>query len=610
MSISFATDQMMAMRHFDVGAGLPSFVARAISASGDPIRLHWFDADVQYAGLGDADASALSDLQGRADLEFSPQHTGKGLLVVSRDPKDGTAATTVDLGLDLANGDWALVESSGWENAVTPLPDDSGSRTSVPSPEILHGDVASTYLNFSILNQSTEESASTTAHIHVDDTLLLSQGIDPLAPGAFSLNNLNEPVTIPGGRHVLWVEVDPDGRTGEVNEANNVFARQWVFQPGVVGLDTATERPMPASPTTGLQFIGLEEGGEDVGDENHQPTYPDFALNCDGLRTPDFSSMEARPAFAAFAVMPPDTLNVDLQLFEASTGAQDGFVDPLAVSSERPGRSDFVVVDFARTAPRAFDLGIYGPDGSGDVGLPPAGTTTGRRAPDAQYHAQLVGSVDLGRNPEGAVGPFTMDNAELLDLYAVTLSPTGLTLRLTPADATIDYGLAVMALEDFTAKHEVHLDALADDGGPGAIEELSTLIAHEDVYAVAVFKQSSQHTTEAGSYRLEFAYDTTATPPGLPGTSVFELASPSPNPFTATTEVAWTLRRGAHVRLEIFDVRGRLVRTLLDGERAAGHHLLSWNGRDDGGRDVGQGTYFLRATAAGVSTGHKLLLVR
>jgi hypothetical protein len=72
------------------------------------------------------------------------------------------------------------------------------------------------------------------------------------------------------------------------------------------------------------------------------------------------------------------------------------------------------------------------------------------------------------------------------------------------------------------------------------------------------------------------------------------LAPPSPNPFRGHAALRFGLSRAGEVRLEMFDVGGRRVRTLAEGMRSAGSHLVPWDGRDDGGRPVGAGIYFVR----------------
>jgi hypothetical protein len=82
----------------------------------------------------------------------------------------------------------------------------------------------------------------------------------------------------------------------------------------------------------------------------------------------------------------------------------------------------------------------------------------------------------------------------------------------------------------------------------------------------------------------------------------------APNPFNPRTEIRFAQAAAGPVRLEIFDARGRLVRTLLNEVRAAGSQSVVWNGGDDAGREVASGVYLVRlATASGTTTAKALL---
>ena len=84
----------------------------------------------------------------------------------------------------------------------------------------------------------------------------------------------------------------------------------------------------------------------------------------------------------------------------------------------------------------------------------------------------------------------------------------------------------------------------------------------------------------------------------------------SPNPFNPRTTIRFELARAGAARLAVYDVCGRQVRTLLDGSLAAGSHEAEWDGRDDGGREVGSGVYLARLEAGGVVAVARLGLVR
>ena len=83
-------------------------------------------------------------------------------------------------------------------------------------------------------------------------------------------------------------------------------------------------------------------------------------------------------------------------------------------------------------------------------------------------------------------------------------------------------------------------------------------------------------------------------PEGAPALRL--LTGIAPNPFAERTLASVTVRGGppSVVRLTVYDVAGRRVRRLHDGPLSAGQHRLAWDGRDDSGRSLASGTYFLR----------------
>jgi hypothetical protein len=70
-----------------------------------------------------------------------------------------------------------------------------------------------------------------------------------------------------------------------------------------------------------------------------------------------------------------------------------------------------------------------------------------------------------------------------------------------------------------------------------------------------------------------------------------------PNPATRAVTLGFVLAEDSPITIRVYDVAGRRVRTLVEGERAAGTHEVTWNARDDRGYEVGAGTYFCRVTA-------------
>jgi len=88
------------------------------------------------------------------------------------------------------------------------------------------------------------------------------------------------------------------------------------------------------------------------------------------------------------------------------------------------------------------------------------------------------------------------------------------------------------------------------------------------------------------------------------------LAANYPNPFNPKTTLPFSLAAPAQVRLAIYDVAGRLQRTLVDAHLPAGEHWVNWDGRDEAGSELASGVYFSRFEAGATSEVRKLLLLR
>jgi len=90
----------------------------------------------------------------------------------------------------------------------------------------------------------------------------------------------------------------------------------------------------------------------------------------------------------------------------------------------------------------------------------------------------------------------------------------------------------------------------------------------------------------------------------------YKLYQNYPNPFNSKTVIRFDLPQEAYVTLELFDLLGRNVATLLDDKRAPGSYDLSWNGRDMNGRDLASGIYFYALRAGDFYQLRKLALVK
>ena len=115
----------------------------------------------------------------------------------------------------------------------------------------------------------------------------------------------------------------------------------------------------------------------------------------------------------------------------------------------------------------------------------------------------------------------------------------------------------------------------------------------------------AQATTDAdGHFALPLAsLDGQALPQG------FALGYNYPNPFNPSTVIPYQLPTAAHVQLEVFNVLGQQIATLVDGERPAGIHAAVWDATDASGQAVAAGVYIYRLSSEGVELTRRMVLV-
>jgi len=104
---------------------------------------------------------------------------------------------------------------------------------------------------------------------------------------------------------------------------------------------------------------------------------------------------------------------------------------------------------------------------------------------------------------------------------------------------------------------------------------------------------------------------TAAVPNDDPSTPyITKLEGNYPNPFNPETAIRFSLKESGPVRISIFNVKGQLVRTLVNGNLPAGAHNLVWNGKDDNNRPVSSGIYMYRMESAGYHQTLKMMLMK
>jgi hypothetical protein len=83
-----------------------------------------------------------------------------------------------------------------------------------------------------------------------------------------------------------------------------------------------------------------------------------------------------------------------------------------------------------------------------------------------------------------------------------------------------------------------------------------------------------------------------------------------PNPFNPTTTIQFKLPEKSDVSLRIYDISGKLVKTLIDEEKDAGYHSVIWDGTGDDGASVNSGVYFYKIETDGHSDVKRCVMLK
>jgi hypothetical protein len=213
--------------------------------------------------------------------------------------------------------------------------------------------------------------------------------------------------------------------------------------------------------------------------------------------------------------------------------------------------------------------------------------------------------------PSGPTPPF--DGAPLLHFESGSVPPGAnrgvtVTLAAAPDRATLEAAVDGVAPPWLTAST-----------GAGTLPPGSTtdVDLHFDATRLAIGEYRSEvvvSSDDPQNEEIRIPVVLTVSAPGAtPGPLAVDLPTvrafrpAAPNPFSSATVLRFDLPRPAAVRLRIYDVAGRAVRTLVDRPVEPGRHEVRWEGRDDRGRAVAGGVYFARLETGDFHRTRKIL---
>ncbi|MCM2270989.1 MAG: T9SS type A sorting domain-containing protein [candidate division Zixibacteria bacterium] len=244
---------------------------------------------------------------------------------------------------------------------------------------------------------------------------------------------------------------------------------------------------------------------------------------------------------------------------------------------------------------------------------------------------QIVSGFDNCADPPIPQNSFTQSREQFITSLCTTAKPALSSARAEIAVMRTDLGSALtldvdqpiagcylkLVSESGASLTEEQLIALAPNAAIGAIGDTTTLLWVDD---------QGDEVLSAGRHQLVSVHDRDVLVVGVEVVDTqagamavfltgnlpadYSLAQNIPNPFNPQTSIKYSLPVASHVLLDIVNVNGQRVITIVDGCREAGRHEVTWRGVDADGRPVASGIYFYLLQAEGYTQTRKMLLLK
>ena len=489
-----------------------------------------------------------------------------GLVVWKNAYGDYGKASTYNLGISLTPPNLTTITASGWDYPVVVRNDNTASVGDVHVSSVLDGNTSNTYFNVSGINDGPNPADHNNTCLFLDESDIWIIGWTTINAGQSYARINGGAIASRGGRHtVMWVN-DWDETVEELDEGDNVYGRQFVWSPLVLADETPVIRAAPPVMGSGI--------------------YP----NSDGFQR------NTAAGYAWVAALGPAaaTDDYDLRVYTNYAGSQSGFTALHGYSSYNHGYVDYVGGSSATAGVPFYPAAVLYGGGTGSF-----------TQDTADSRPDKVSSTP-------ANWPFEKLNAgRLVDIFEVDLD-AGIEYTMALGNNTGGADLAVHAFRPSTANINAATAMYRwDTGGAGAGETAKFTPTESGYHAFVVFKRTHVDIPLNTGYSFRIVDELASVEEERALPTRFALAKNTPNPFNPKTVIRFEIPNpGSQVRLDIYDLKGRLVRRLVDDAYPAGRFEAVWEGRNDKGEPQSSGLFIYRMVAGSFEQSGIMTLVK
>lgn len=463
----------------------------------------------------------------------------------------------------------AVATPPGWSSPIVPRNAASATDVSAPLTPTLAGNAPATWINCAAQRQGTNPVGPWVGDVTLDDApvALYATSFPDSLPAAFPIDLNRGPFTIPGGRHTLRSRTDVLGNVPETNELDNAWSGQWVWSP--LALATATPISRPRPPLSG----------------------PLSDPNCDGF------AYTRAPGLAWVTSLAPRNAgdDYDLYVFSDYSGSSSGFSDDLAAPFFGDNYTEFVVGSASAPQSTVYPAAVlFEAAGGGGACILDQTTSAGRVFPNPTD----AGAVSQTLPPDRLADVYEVfvDVNQAIEVSVRRRSGPGrLAFQVFPSTPGAVFAAGVAGIPSVQLTPTIETLAY----GP---------VAPAGYHPIVVFRERGTQASQPIVYDLRI--NTTQLVEAPPPAAGFALGMRAePNPFAGAGCITYVLPVTGPARLRVFDVNGRLVRTLEQGVLQAGRHEARWDGRDDAGVHLAPGLYLARLEAGGRALTRRITLL-
>jgi hypothetical protein len=220
----------------------------------------------------------------------------------------------------------------------------------------------------------------------------------------------------------------------------------------------------------------------------------------------------------------------------------------------------------------------------------------------------------FGPSPSGIKGTISVSDAgdvlisnigDIEDLYVFTTKSTGIKMKLFGLSADVDILLMTISGNSYTIWGSNHRGGITD-------EEFENADLAPGTYYIGVSIYDLWPLQDSTSYSLvlegDIITDVKKYDKIIPQN--FALSQNYPNPFNPTTTISFDIPKISKVNIKVFDILGQEVKTLVDKNYQPGTYSIFWYGKNNHGKNLVSGTYFVRLQAEDFIAIQKIILLK